>query len=80
MCKIQYVRKSETFNIRLNIHRKDTKKPNAIEPCKHFNKNEHTSIKHGKFTVIEQLQYINSTPTKILKLRLRKRKSLDKGT
>ena len=34
MCKIQYVGKSETsFNIRLNNHRKDIKKPNAIEPC-----------------------------------------------
>ena len=30
MCKIQYVGKSETFNIRRNNHRKDIKKPNAM--------------------------------------------------
>ena len=42
-CKIQYVGKSETsLNIRLNNHRKDIKKPNTIEPCKHFNNNEHS--------------------------------------
>ena len=45
MCKIQYVGKSETsFNIRLNNHRKDIKKPNAIEACKHFNNDKYTYI------------------------------------
>ena len=64
MCKIQYVGKSETsFNIRLNNHRKDIKKPNTIEACKHFNNNEHTFTKHGKFIIIEQLRNINTTPT-----------------
>ena len=29
---------------RLNNHMKDIKKPNAIEACKHFNNNEHTSV------------------------------------
>ena len=34
MCKIQYFGKSETsFNIKLNNHRKDVWKPNAIEAC-----------------------------------------------
>ena len=57
MCKIQYVGKSEkSFNIRLNNHSKDIKKPNAIEACKHFNNNEHTFSKYGKFIIIEQLQ------------------------
>ena len=55
MCKIQYVGKSETFNIKLNNHRKDIKKPNAIEACKHFNSNEHAFSKHGKFIITGQL-------------------------
>ena len=76
MCKIQYVGKSETsFNIRLNNHRKDIKKPNATEACKHFNNNEHTFSKHGKFIIIEQLRNINTTSTKTLKLRLKEREN-----
>ena len=76
MCKIQYFGKSETsFNIRLNNHRKDIKKPNAIEACKHFNNNEHTFSKHGKFIIIEQLRNINTTPTETLKLRLKEREN-----
>ena len=77
MCKIQYVEKSEaSFNIRPNNHRKDLKKPNAIQACKHFNKNEHTFSKHGKFIIIEQLRNINTSPTETLKLRLRERKNI----
>ena len=65
MCKIQYVGKSETsFNIRLNNYRKDIKKPNVIEASKHFNNNEHTFYKHGKFKIIEQLRNINTTQPK----------------
>ena len=76
MCKIQYVGKSETpFNIRLNNHRKDIKKQNAIEACKHFNNSEHTFSKHGKFIIIEQLRTINTTPTETLKLRLNEREN-----
>ena len=77
LCKIQYVGKSETaFNTRLNNQRKDIKKPNAIEACKHFNKTacKHFS-KHGKFIIMEQLRNINTIPTEILKLRLRERKN-----
>ena len=76
MCKIQYVGKSETsFNIRVNNYRKDIKKSNAIEACKHFNNNEHTFSKHGRFIIIEQLRNINTTPTETLKLRLREREN-----
>ena len=76
MSKIHYVGKSETsFNIRLNNHRKDIKKTNYIEACRQFNNNEHTSSKHGKFIIIEQLQNINTTPTETLKLRLREREN-----
>ena len=74
MYKIQYVGKSEkSFNIRLNNHRKDIKTPNAIEACRHFNNNEHTFSKHGKFIIIEQLRNINTIPTETLKLRLKER-------
>ena len=37
LCNKQYVGKAETvFNIRMNNHRKDTKDPNAILACRHF--------------------------------------------
>ena len=63
MCKIQYFGKSETsFNMRLNIHKKDIKKTNAIEVCKYFNNNDHNFSKHRKFIIMEQLQN-NTTPT-----------------
>ena len=72
MCKIQYVEKSETsFNIKLNNHRKDIKKANATEACKHFN----NSGRHGKFIINEQLRNINTTPTETLKLRLKDREN-----
>ena len=75
MYKIQYVGKSETsFNIRLNNHRKDIKKPNAIEACKHFTNNQHIFSKHGKFIIIEQLRNMNTTATETLKLRFKERK------
>ena len=42
---------------------------------KHFNDNEHTFSKHGKFIILEQLQTISSTPTETLKLRLKEREN-----
>ena len=74
MYKIQYVGKSETsFHIRLNNHRKN--KPNVTEACKHFNNNENTFTKQGKFIIIEQLQNKNTIPFKIFKSRLREREN-----
>ena len=56
LCKIQYVGKAETaFNLRLNNHRKDTKKPNSILACKHFQEKEHNFNKHAKFIIIDKL-------------------------
>ena len=76
MSKIQYLGKSETsFDIRPNNHRKDIKKPNVIETCKHFNNNEHTFNKQDKFIITEQLRNINTIPTTTLKLRLREREN-----
>ena len=55
-CKMQYVGKAETaFNLRLNNHRKDTKKPNPILAWKHFQKQEHIFTKHAKFIIIDEL-------------------------
>ena len=56
LCKMQYVWKAETaFNLRLNNHRKDTKKPNSILACKHFQEKEHNFNKHAKFIIIDKL-------------------------
>ena len=53
---MQYVGKSETtFNLRLNIHRKDSKKKNAILVCTHFQKSNHISQRDAKFVLIEQI-------------------------
>ena len=56
LCKMQYVGKAETaFNLRLNNHRKDTKKPNSILACKHFQEKGHNFNKHAKFIIIDKL-------------------------
>ena len=37
LCKMQYVGKAErAIQLRINNHRKDSKKPNSILACKHF--------------------------------------------
>ena len=43
------------FNLRLNNHRKDTKKPNSILACKHFQEKGHNFNKHAKFIIIDKL-------------------------
>ena len=56
LCKMQYVGKAETaFNVRLHNHRKDTKKPNSILACKHFQEQGHNFNKHAKFIIIDKL-------------------------
>ena len=50
---MQYVRKAE--NLRSNNHRKDTKKPNSILACKHFQEQGHNFNKHAKFIIINKL-------------------------
>ena len=46
-CKIQYVGKAETeFNIRLNNHRKDIWKPDAIPASRHFSGKNHNFSTH----------------------------------
>ena len=59
LCKMQYVGKAETtFNLRLAIHRKYTKKPNSILACKYFQEKGHNFNKHAKFIIIDkQVKY-----------------------
>ena len=51
--KIQYVGKAETeFNIRLNNHRKDVWKPDAIPASRHSSRKNHNLNTHAKFILI----------------------------
>ena len=62
LCKMQYVGKVETaFNLRLNNCRKDTKKPNYILACKHFQEEGHNFNKHAKFIIIDKLVNLHSS-------------------
>ena len=50
----QYVGKTETnFNIRLNNHREDAKKVDAIMACKQFQQESHHFNKHAKFSIMD---------------------------
>ena len=62
LCKMQYVGKAETaFNLRLNNHRKDTKKSNSILACKHFQEQGHNFNKYAKFIIINKLVNLKSS-------------------
>ena len=70
LCKVQYVRKAETaFNIGLKNHRKDASNPKFIEL--YLRKPVHLFNLHAKFTLIEQLNNINTKDKIILKIRLK---------
>ena len=56
LCKMQYVGKVETvYNLRLNNHRKDTKKPNSILACEDFEEQGHDFNNYAKFIIIDKL-------------------------
>ena len=56
LCTMQYVGNAETaFNLGLNNHKKDTKKPNSVLACKHFQDQGHNFNKHVKFIIIDKL-------------------------
>lgn len=56
-CKIQYIGKSEpTMNIRINKHRDDVTREDAIQVCQHFNQTSHNFEDHARFTIIETLK------------------------
>ena len=72
LCNKQYTGKSEaTFNIRLNMHRKDVNKRNSLQADKNFRLPGHNFNKHAKFTLIEQLNNTN-IDKELLKYRLKK--------
>ena len=75
LCNKQYVDKAETaLNIRLNNHRKDTKDPNAILACRHFQQQGHNFNSHAKFIIIGKL--VNTSSSKdILRERSIQRKN-----
>ena len=63
---MQNARKAETvFNLRLNNHRKDTKKLNSILTCKHFQEKGHNSNKNAKFVIITKLENLYSSKNKL---------------
>ena len=67
-----YFGKSETqFNLRLNNHRKDVNRQNALLADQHFKLPEHNFNQHAKFTLIEQLDNINRDK-ELATLRLKK--------
>ena len=74
-CKIQYVGKAETeFNIRLNNHRKDVWKPDAIPASHHFSGKNHNFNTQAKFILIEQIRHVDVDTEKI-KERLEQREN-----
>lgn len=72
-CHIQYVGKSEwPMNIRLNKHRNDVLREDAIKVCKHFNQPSHDFNRDAKITIIEELRKKNQ-PLKIMRRILEQR-------
>ena len=75
ICFTQYVGKSETtFNLRLNNHRKDSKKKDAIFACTHFQKWNHNIPWDAKLVLNEQITRKYNTHEE-LRLILKKRES-----
>ena len=74
--KIQYVGKAETeFNIRLNNHRKDVWKPDAIPASRHFSDKNHNFNTHAKFILTEQIHHVD-IDTEKSKERLKQRENV----
>ena len=56
-CHIQYVGKAETdFNLRLNSHRKDVYKADAIPGSRHFAMKHHIFNRDASFIIIQQIR------------------------
>ena len=74
-CKIEYVGKAETeLNIRLNNHRKDVWKLDAIPASRHFSGKKHNFNTHAKFILIEQTRHVD-IDTENIKERLKQREN-----
>ena len=73
ICRIQYIVKSETqFNIRLNNHRKNINRQNALQADQHFKLPDHNFNQHARLALIEQPGIVNIDKD-LAKLRLKKR-------
>ena len=56
-CGTQYIGKSEwAMNIRLNNHRNDVFRAEAIQVCQHFQKASHNFNRDARITIIEELK------------------------
>ena len=74
-CKLQYVGKAETeLNLRINNHRKDVRKLNAIPAGQHFAQKDHDFNTDAKFSIIEKLQNAKLSKESIKEL-LKKREN-----
>ena len=72
-CHKQYVGKAQTvFNLRLNNHRKDVRRTDAIRADRHFNCPDHEFNRDAKFTVIEELKNTDTFDKKKVKYILEK--------
>ena len=49
------------MNIRINKHRNDVFREDAISVCQHFTQTSHEFNRHAKVTIIEQLENQNQT-------------------
>ena len=73
-CHKQYAGKAQTaFNLRLNNHRKDVRRINAIRADRHFNCPNHDFNRDAKFTVIEELKNTDTFDKEKVKYILEKR-------
>ena len=66
LCKIQYIGKSEwAMNIRINKHRNNVFREEAINVCQHFKQVAHNFNRHAKITIIEELKHQNKGLTQM---------------
>ena len=62
LCRIQCIGKSEwPMNIRINKHRNDVFREEAIHVCQHFRQVSHNFNKHAKITIIEEVRHQNKS-------------------
>ena len=66
LCNLQYVGKSEwPMDIRLNNHRNDVRREDAIPAIKHFSQSDYHFNSHAKFIPIEQIKNLNKSKEEI---------------
>ena len=63
---------NKKFNIRMNNHRKDANRENEPQIVQHFKLPSHNFGQHARFTLIEQLENVN-THKDLATLQLKKR-------